>query len=202
MIVSHSYKFVIVGPPKTASTTLHQWLIAPPFCDHHYPPPAERKGQHDAPEGLDDYAMALAWRDPLDREVSLWAHSQSPRTREVEKTPELTFAEFVMDWQPSAIWFYNRPQAWWVRQMPRVDHVIRFNQLLPDVKAFLPIAAAIAGGHFLRPMPRLNATRHKPWREYYTPAIKRVVRERFSEDLWENFRAARPTCRRRARPLS
>ena len=89
MIISHTYKFAIVTPPKTASTTLHEWLIAPPFCDHHYPPPSKRKEQHDTPDGLDDhYTVAVAWRDPRDREVSLWAHSQSATSRRHDRTPE------------------------------------------------------------------------------------------------------------------
>ena len=88
MIVSHTYKFAIVTPPKTASTTLHEWLIAPPFCDRHYPPPDQRKGQHDTPEPLPgDYTVAFSWRNPLDREVSLWAHSQAETSRKKDGTP-------------------------------------------------------------------------------------------------------------------
>ena len=184
MIVSHTYKFAIVTPPKTASTTLHEWLIAPPFCDRHYPPPDQRKGQHDIPEPLPgDYTVAFSWRNPLDREVSLWAHSQSETPRKKDGTPELSFAEFVIDYQPAAPPFYSASQAWSFGRLPRIDHVIRFDRLLADVLGFPPIRSAIAGGHYLRPMPRLNASQHKPWREYYTPELERIVRERFKQDF-------------------
>ena len=187
MIISHTYKFAIVTPPKTASTTLHEWLIAPPFCNHHYPPPSKRKEQHDTPDGLDaDYTVAVAWRDPRDREVSLWAHSQSATSRRHDGTPKLTFAEFVLDYQPEAMPFYSASQAWWIRRLPHVDYVIRQDHLQADVTNFQPIREAIAGGHMLRAMPRLNTTRHRPWREHYTPELERIVRERFAEDFLLN----------------
>lgn len=192
MIISHTYKFAIVTPPKTASTTLHEWLIAPPFCDHHYPPPSKRKEQHDTPDGLDDhYTVAVAWRDPRDREVSLWAHSQSATSRKHDRTPKLTFAEFVLDYQPEAIPFYSASQAWWISRLPRVDYVIRQDNLQADTTNFPPIHKAITAGHMLRAMPRLNTTRHRPWREHYTPELERIVQERFADDLLSKF--ARPT---------
>ena len=115
--------------------------------------------------------------------MSLWAHSQAETSRNKDGTPELSFAEFVVDYQPAAPPFYSASQAWWLRHLSRIDHVIRFDRLLADVLGFPPIRSAIAGGHFLRSMPRLNATQHKPWREYYTPDLERIVLERFEKDF-------------------
>ena len=33
MIISHRWRFVYIGPPKTASTALHHWLSQPAFCE-------------------------------------------------------------------------------------------------------------------------------------------------------------------------
>ena len=165
VIISHTYKFAIVCPPKTGSTTLHEWLIAPPFCDHHWPPPGERQGQHEQDEIPDGYTVAVSWRHPFDREVSLWAHSQYPAARGME-TSEMTFVEFV-EQQPDLSTFYSRPQISWVDDLPRLDYVIRLDHIEEDVRAFPPIAESLACGHVLRPVPMaykrvLNPTVHDP----------------------------------------
>jgi hypothetical protein len=44
MIVSHRWRFVYIGPPKTASTALHHWLSQPAFCEKRWSP--EPQDQH------------------------------------------------------------------------------------------------------------------------------------------------------------
>ena len=150
---------------------MHEWLIAPPFCDHHYPPPSKRKEQHDTPDGLDDhYTVAVAWRDPRDREVSLWAHSQSATSRKHDRTPKLTFAEFVLDYQPRGnplllglTSLVDQPSAPRGLRDPPGQPPSRHDQLPADPQS-----------HHRRPHAASDAatkhTRHRPWREHYTPS--------------------------------
>ena len=37
VIVSHRWRFVYIGLPKTASTALHHWLSQPAFCERRWP---------------------------------------------------------------------------------------------------------------------------------------------------------------------
>ena len=99
MIVSCAYRFVLVTPPKTASTSLHTFLSQPPFCPQRWTPAIGDQHSAAIPEDGRDYLAVTCWRHPLDREISLWAHSQSPASRHHDQTEPMTFAEFVHDFQ-------------------------------------------------------------------------------------------------------
>jgi len=159
MIISHRWRFVYVGPPKTASTTLHHWLSQPAFCDQRWTP--ERQDQHSVviPPEVQDYFTFASIRDPLDRAVSLWAHSQSPTSLAAGEVWPMGFEEFVLEFQPRASWFYRLSQAELLASV-RLDGVIRFERLEKDLFRLPPIAAAVGAGEMLEAVPCFNETSH------------------------------------------
>lgn len=182
MIVSHAFGFVLVTPPKTASTSLHRFLSQPPFCAS--PWTSEKSDQHsaDIPKGCADYLVITTWRHPLDREVSLWGHSQSQASRERDHIRPMTFAEFVHDFQPTAWPLYSWSQKRW-RGGAEADVVLRFDSLYKDLMAARPVGKARGEGFNLKPLLHMNATDHPPPSRLYTPDLERIVLERFAEDL-------------------
>ena len=92
MIVCPRYRFVYLGPPKTASTSLHHWLSQAAFCATRWSP-AGRTDQHDAqiPAEAGDFFTFASIRNPYARAVSLWRHSQSGGRR--DGLPEMSFEE-------------------------------------------------------------------------------------------------------------
>jgi hypothetical protein len=182
MIISHRWRFVYVGPPKTASTTLHHWLSQPTLCDQRWTP--DRQDQHSVviPAEVRDYFTFASIRDPLDRAVSLWAHSQSPASLAGGGVWPMSFEEFVLEFQPQASWFYRLSQAELLAPV-RLDGVVRVERLEEDLRRLPPIAAAGRAGEVLEPLPRFNETSHPPWERSCTP--QRVAR---LAHLWsENF---------------
>lgn len=183
MIVSHLRQFLYFGPPKTATTSLHRWLSQPLFCRRRWTP--AQGDQHAARvlAGCEEYFRFASIRHPLDREVSLWAHSQSRASRE-QGTPALTFCEFVA-WQPTASWFYRTGQAEILRGV-RLDAVVRFDRLAEDLAGLPPIAPLILGYPGFEPLERLNCQGEQPpWRTHYEahPGLAEAVAERFAADV-------------------
>jgi len=184
MIISHRWQFVYLGPPKTASTTLHRWLSQPAFCESRWTP--ERQDQHSVtiPAACRHYFTFASLRDELDRTVSLWRHSQSPGELARGWTHPMDFREFVEEFQPYASWFFRAVPAELLAPV-RLDAVVRFERLERDLVNLPPlaaaIAAAVAAGRRLEPLKHLNRTRHAPWATYYTPALREQVEYRVRE---------------------
>ena len=87
MIVSRKRRFIYIGPPKTATTTLHHWLSQPALCESRWDPKGQDQHRTDLPDGCEDYLIVVSIRNPLDRAVSLWRHSQSPMSLRAEGNP-------------------------------------------------------------------------------------------------------------------
>lgn len=177
MIISHRYRFVIVTPPKTGSTTLHNWFIREPFCDWEWEKLESKKGQHDShiPEECKDYLIGFSWRWVLERNVSLWKHAQN----EVGK--QLSFEQYVKEFQPTCSKpFHTRSQESFLPL--RVDYLFRVHRLDEDILNFPPVLQAAKEHSITTPIPKMNRTKHDFFLTYYTPELKRIVLQRFPND--------------------
>jgi len=182
VIISHRWRFVYIGPPKTASTALHRWLSQPAFCPKRWEP--DRQDQHSIqiPKEAQGYFIFASTRSPLDRAVSLWAHSQTQPSLMADDCYPMSFEEFVLEYQPRASWFYRMSQSALLAPV-RLDGIVRFDRLEEDLPRLPPIAAALRAGASLEPLPRLNETSHRPWRELCTPWLSDVITYRWGADL-------------------
>jgi len=175
-----------VCPPKTASTSLHRFFSQKPFRDQIYKPQQE-KNQHDMdiPDRCKKYGILTCWRDPLDRELSLWKHSQGKWERE-NGVPKLTFEEFVRDWQPiSPKPFFKDRQVDYLRRLPKwakITCLFRFDKLGKQIPNCRPVRQAIKNGFELEHLLNLNQTKHGSVEWHYTKELKEIVRERFADD--------------------
>ncbi len=95
MIISHRCRFVYLGPPKAASTALHHWLSQPAFCDERWSPVKQDQHSILIPPGCEDYFTFASVRNPFDRCVSLWAHSQSVTSLAADDCWPMSFEEFL-----------------------------------------------------------------------------------------------------------
>lgn len=182
MIISHRYKFILITPPKTASTSLHAFLSQKPFCGEPWSPAAGDQHFAAIPGGCEGYEVITCWRHPLDREVSLWGHSQSKASKKAEGHGEFSFEHFVREWQPSAGRFYAGSQKEWLNGI-EPSTVVRFTHLHQDLMQLRPVKEAGREGFPLRPIKILNRSKHPHWRRCYTPGLKRIVLQRFADDF-------------------
>ena len=186
MIVSDTYRFVLISPPKTASTSLHRFLSQKPFRATKYKPSVELN-QHDTdiPERCRDYHIVTCWRDPLDRNISLWRHSQSAWELK-HGIPKLSFEEFIREYQEtSKRTFFREGQAYYYKRMPKwakFTKIFQFTKLNLEIKKFQPIMQAWKDGYSLTELGRSNRTYHGTVEEHYTEELKKIVIERFRDD--------------------
>ena len=176
MIVSHPLRFIYAGPPKTATTSLHEWLRQPRLQAEPWTP--DQTSQHSfetAPAGPEYYRFATV-RHPFDRTVSLWRHSQIGGIKDGGLSA-MSFAEFIA-WVPDAPRFYSAPQADYLADA-QIDSLVYYEALEADLLR-LPFLAGLLN---LDPIPIRNPTRHDPWYTYYTPELDAAVREHFQVDF-------------------
>ncbi len=157
MIISHSMRFVYVGPPKTASTSLHEFFTQPLLFDGRFDiDRREMKGQHDVqpPAEAAEYFVVMSTRFEPARVGSLWRHYRAAHSRG-EEPLELSFREFL-HWRKTAERFYAadldayRPE--------RVDAELRFEHLAGDLAA-LPFVAPL--------VDQLQPLAHENWNLRY-----------------------------------
>lgn len=177
MIVSHKLRFVYIGPPKTASTTLHWWLSQPALCDSRWESDWDHQHDTSIPPEARDYFRLASIREPLDRAVSMWQHKRADCDR-LSVRP-LEFAEF-MAWLPVSDWFYSKRQSDYLRGL-WPDAIVRFDRLESDLLS-LPFIASIPRQN-LEPIPKLNPTQHAASDSYYTPWLRQAAEGYFAEDL-------------------
>jgi len=111
-------------------------------------------------------------RNPFDRAVSIWAFDRQHNNNKD------SFDEFVekLPLQKSELYL---PQAHWMRGI-EVDFVGRFERLATDVSA---VSYALGMARYVV-VPVYNASRHRPWREYYENEVTADgVREYYNEDF-------------------
>jgi hypothetical protein len=190
MIISDQHKAVYVGAPKTATTSIHLWLIQNewgyPWWAKDYPgvdevrqlwlqhaAPHERQHLCKIPEHVSDYTAWSVIRHPVDRVESLYRHYRN----DVKHAPHCQYAEFVQricNGDDKFERFYAWTQADWLRDT-RIDHLLPFRQLQAG-GPFVPLCNLPIG-----PLPRVNVGAERPLT--WTHHLKMIVREWAAEDL-------------------
>jgi hypothetical protein len=206
-MISHKYKCIFVEVPKTGSTSIRSILGIPPKphqnilemkyeLEHRWTryggfrnrllsslysllPDETRRTQGE--RLFSSYFKFGFVRNPWDRAVSLYERREGMQLRDV-----MSFDEFI-DWMKfsSSTCIHPMPHRnqldWFVDSHGRVqvDFIGRFETIEEDW-------AFIARKLGLSPrLPHLNQNprRGKPYTEYYTPRTRRIVAERFKEDI-------------------
>ena len=170
MLISEKLKIIFVHVPKTggmsvtnalyrASDDVHRLgqIHLPAFYRH----PSIKWG---------DYTSFAFVRNPWDRAVSAYLYSAKTLG---------TFEEFLHwhDYRNGHSWPLFKPQTRWVNDDKGrcfVSKVGRFERLQEDFAAFCPTAS---------PLPHLNSTEHKHYREFYTPQTRDWVAAKFADDI-------------------
>lgn len=177
MIVSYLRRFVYVGPPKTASTSLHRWLSQPLLCERAWT--AKGGDQHVSqppPEAIPFFTFASI-RNPYSRAVSLWRHGLISGPQESPPIPRLEFAEFVAR-LPVATDFYGSTQMAWLGAV-RLDAVVR----VEEIEAILELPPFAPWKAKLNPLLHLNASKHGSWQSYYDRRLADAVYRHFRDDF-------------------
>lgn len=192
MIICHARRFVYLGPPKCASTSLHEWLSQPAFCERRFS--LELDGdQHsmDVPECARGYFTFASVRNPFSRAVSAWRMNQRVADEYkrcgAQPWPPLTtlcladssFAAYLgrlidLPWQ------HYRSTLCELLGANRLDAFVRTEEIdaIYDLPPIVPIR------HLLEPVPRRNECgSSKRWQEHYTPQLADIVRHHFAEDF-------------------
>jgi len=184
MLVNHAHQFAYTGPPKTATTSLHQWLSQPSLSVRRFDP--EMGDQHaTSVPPLEGYFHFASVRNPFDRAVSLWRHSQVSGPWEDPPVPRMDFPQFVQ-WIARAgrgRWFYSRGQAEHLAGV-RWDALVRVEHLSVDLsQRVTPIRRLLVVGEYLEALPRLNTTEHRDWPEYYSEDTAQAILEFWGDDF-------------------
>lgn len=108
-------------------------------------------------------------RNPYDRAVSLWAHWR----REGGGLDFPAWCRRLGDWH----WRVRTPQARWLAGMD-LGFLGRFESLAADFGRLCDVLEIER-----RPLPRLNAGEHRPWRGYYDEGTAAIVQVHYARDF-------------------
>jgi hypothetical protein len=177
MIVSFLRQFAYVGPPKTASTSLHEWLSQPLLCERLWNPKQGDQHESQVPPEARGFFTFASIRNPYSRAVSLWCHGLASGEMDRPPIPRFEFPEFV-ERLPDAAKFYGASQTEWLSgiQLDAVLRIERIEEIL-DLPPFSPLKNA------LEPIPRLNFTEHEQWQRYYDRRLAEMIFRHFREDF-------------------
>ena len=195
MVISDKYKSIYLGAPKTATTSLHRWLIEngwgwPCYRDCGEPAatvagwlahegPQERQHHCVVWAWYRDYYTWTVWRDPIARGASLYRHY----LLDAQYAPGAAFSDFidlVTTRSAELNSFYWRTQADWWRGT-RLDAIIPFHDLTHGLSTLAcPLPST--------PLPISNVSR--PVVIDITPSLARPVRHWAAED--ERLRPCSP----------
>jgi len=187
MIINHDRRWLIITPPKTASTTLRKMFLdqrnsKEACCFSGY--------QHDAtvPAGCHDYAVFATVRNPYERAVSLWWHRMWDMCKEDgigragnrRKFPrdildEYPFSQFVGWITNTETPFFSWPCIRWFRFLPSYS-ILRVESLSSDLRRVNLMRAGDA-------VPHENRTNHGPARSYYTADVQDAIWRLFRDDF-------------------
>lgn len=134
---------------------------------HELLPPLQESGL--APKKAFTFAFC---RNPYDRTVSLWAFNNK------RNKLDLTFVEFcrnLENWKWG--WRIRTPQAQWTDGVD-LDFLGRFENLQEDFGILCDKL-----GIERRPLPHENATKHRPYSEYYDMETRAIVRVHYAQDF-------------------
>jgi hypothetical protein len=206
MVINHQRRWIYLGPPKTGSTTL-TYLLTDGDDFRRSAAPRDLRvfggmkhaGQHcmDIPRECASYFTFVSIRNPYSRAVSLWWHWNC-ESRRLDR-PRLTFDQFLVrlldsqaDPASNALAggdFYHFTLSRWLRWVPRLDRIIRQEQLEGDLNE-LNLAAPITLPQINRsPAHRLgdgSLEKRGNWRDYLTSETASHV-VAWAKDDFERF---------------
>lgn len=127
-------------------------------------------------EQLREYRCYAYLRDPLDRQVSAYAHMLGSWA-----LPEM-FKQSVKDGKIN-FGLLNRPQAdYFYVDGEQVVEPLNFKDYANELRRMI----SLVGGYHFERIPKLNNSAGRPkdttLEDYYTPALKRKIREHFAVD--------------------
>ena len=199
MILSHPHRFVFIQIGKTGTTTLRSILekygetfpLSPEeFALYHRNIPAVFARKKLSTDVWDHYFKFSVVRNPWDWVISNLAYNRDklPFTTRFHPRRKVT-PEQILELKTFFRQEYHRGITWsdTITQKCRlsdrkgnllVDYVARLEQIQEDFdeiceKTFLPRTR----------LPRLNKTRRKPYRYYYTDETRKIVEDIYHDDI-------------------
>ncbi len=190
-MISEAHGAVFVHVPKCAGVSVKAYLAACGFwllsldakvedvrSGFYKQGTAARLRRHLDPAVWEPAFKFCVCRNPYDRLVSGWTFCRE------KKQLDVPFDYFV--------WHLDTFDTFWVQWhcampqrrhvcvdgVPVVDAVCRFERLEADL-AGVRTRLGLPDG----PLPHANASRHRPYRELYTPELQDIVYDRFREDF-------------------
>jgi hypothetical protein len=193
MIISHTYRYLFVEIPLTASWAIHHELVdyyggISILHKHASFPEFERIAE----AGEANYFVFATVRHPLDVVVSQYVKLRTDH-REAFTSPEAIRAlkvdsadikkrEFIMTEDAAFEAYFRRYHRWPFNSIlqlsaDRLDFVIRYENLQEDFSGVLQRL----GIEQVRPVPVVNKTqgRQPDWQSYYTPEIVEQAKKSF-----------------------
>lgn len=178
MLINREARWLIVTPPKTASTSLRHHFAE--FYNGH---------QHDHEIPADFHGrIYVTCRNPFDRAISLWMHylwdlAKLRKGYPDPERPERSFDEFL-ELRPTLTEFFGTAH-WWVRHLGKT-RVLRTENLENALKREGMLSGEAS-------LPRYNQTRHRPWRECYCRDTAAIVMRDFAVDFeWFGYECKWP----------
>lgn len=104
-------------------------------------------------------------RHPLDRLVSAYQFMRGSTPEKLWRVADCSFREFI-----ERDHLFLRSQSWWLDD--DVRFIGRFERLHED---FTRISD--------KPLPHLQASRRRPWPEYFTDETRAIAEHRYAEDF-------------------
>jgi hypothetical protein len=129
-------------------------------------------------EEFESYYSFAFVRNPWDWNVSLYTYSASnPRHPDYERVKAFRSFEEFLRWRCIDGVALQRDFVLSRENEPLVDFIGRYERLEED---FRHVCAAIG---IPARLPHVNASKARPYQEYYTPRTIELVRETFAEDI-------------------
>lgn len=195
-MISHDQRLIFVHIQKTGGNAICAALGQPPDCPEKHFLARDLRERYGA-KTWDDYFKFGFVRNPWDRLVSWWSMMERNRAAGVPEARLNAFQRFILDRantfeqflencdeeildQDGPKWIYRNQLDYLVDSSGQlaVDFVGRFENLQQD----FDFIARRAGG-LPRALPRMNASQHRHYGSYYTPALAQKVADRFERDI-------------------
>jgi hypothetical protein len=200
MIISHRHRYIFFAIPKTGTHAVRQALREQMgeedleqvilMTERRFPFPEFANIRHGhissreiRPVLGDDvftgYTKFAFVRNPFDRFVSYCAFMS--RGKDFMETDPLRFMKWVVREQRPVEHLLYQPQHGFITGGDgRVEmDIVGRNESMQD--SYDAICARI--GLQPRPLERVNASRHRPWREYYDAELRDLVAAQYARDL-------------------